>query len=160
MNSSVKSPMKQGILLLFISVLIFSGCKNDKGPDVSSIKVDLEVNRFEKDFFAVDTNNIYPSLLSLAKKYPAFMPDFLTNIMGLPPVTDTSTAALGAIKIFKKNNRQIYDFSQRPFRCTHDRESEVVSALKHVRCYFPEYKLPTRLTTFIGPMDALFQGSL
>src|SRR6476620_4293706 len=143
MNSSVKSPMKQGILLLFISVLIFSGCKNDKGPDVSSIKVDLEVNRFEKDFFAVDTNNIYPSLLNLAKKYPAFMPDFLSNIMGLRPISDTSTMELAAIKGFFKDYRPVYDSSQRLFRSTDDIESEIVSALKHIRYYFPEYKLPT-----------------
>src|SRR5437868_5727402 len=108
-KGSFNASMKPGLLLLILLVIIFFGCMNDKGPDVSSIKVELEVNRFEKDFFAVDTNNIYPSLLAVAKKYPAFMPDFLTNIMGLPPVSDTSTAALGAIKGFLKDYRPIFD---------------------------------------------------
>ncbi|MEO8583763.1 MAG: hypothetical protein ABI415_08195, partial [Flavitalea sp.] len=31
--------------------------------------------------------------------------------------------------------------------------------LKHVKYYFPTYKLPTRLITFIGPMDAYFEAS-
>src|SRR6478609_9868195 len=106
-KGSVNASMKQGLLLLITLIIIFSGCKNDKGPDVSSIKVDLEVNRFEKDFFAVDTNNIYPSLLNLAKKYPAFMPDFLSNIMGLRPISDTSTMELAAIKGFLKDYRPV-----------------------------------------------------
>jgi hypothetical protein len=152
--------MKQGILLLIISVLIITGCKNNKGPDVSSIKVDLEVARFEKDFFAIDTNRIYPSLVALTKKYPGFMPDYVNNIMGLRPIADTSVTELAAIKGFLKDYRPVYDSSQRVFRSMDDMESDLVSALKHVRYYFPEYKLPTRVITFIGPMDALFQGSL
>jgi hypothetical protein len=152
--------MKQVILLLIISVLIFPGCKQGDGPDVSGIKVDLQVDRFEKDFFAVDTSQLYPSLMTLARKYPAFLPDFLTNIMGLPPVRDTSMMELAAIKGFLRDYRPVYDSSQRLFRSTDDIESELEDALKHVRYYFPEYKLPTRVTTFIGPMDALFQGSV
>src|SRR6476660_1863590 len=158
MKACVKSRVKN-ILLLSLMIAVLAGCKG-KGPDVSSIKAELTVDRFEKDFFALDTNQLYPSMLKLAKKYPGFLPDFLTNIMGLPPISDTSTMALAAIKGFLKDYRPVYDSAQRTFRSTDDLESELTLALKHIRYYFPEYKLPTRVTTFIGPMDALFQGSL
>jgi len=159
MKGPVRSFVKN-IQLFSLLVLMFTACKSKQGPDVSAIKVDLAIERFEKDFFALDTNQLYPSMMNLAKKYPAFLPDFLTHIMGLPPVTDTSSAALEAIKGFLKDYRPIYDSSLKTFSSESAFKAELTEALRHVRYYFPEYTLPTRLTTFIGPMDAIFQGSV
>ncbi len=38
-------------------------------------------------------------------------------------------------------------------------EKAVREGLQHVKYYFPGYKLPTQLITFIGPMDAYAQGA-
>jgi hypothetical protein len=38
-------------------------------------------------------------------------------------------------------------------------EKEIIKGLKHVKYYFPSYTLPAKLITFIGPMDAYFEGS-
>jgi hypothetical protein len=38
-------------------------------------------------------------------------------------------------------------------------EQDIVDGLKHVKYYFPSYRLPQKLITFIGPMDAYFEGS-
>jgi len=62
--------MKKLLIVLLLTALFFS-CKNDDTPDVSNIKVNLAVHRFEKDFFAIDTNNILDELQRLRIKYPA-----------------------------------------------------------------------------------------
>ena len=43
--------VKTCILFLFI-IVFFAGCRSSDTPDVSDIKVNLETQRFEKDFFA------------------------------------------------------------------------------------------------------------
>lgn len=160
MEGAVYHRMKKLLFVVSIMAVACAACKDSKGPDVSSVKIDLEVKRFEKDFFALDTGRLYPSMLQLAKKYPVFLPDFLTNILGLPLVSDTSSQSLDAIRKFIADYRPVYDSAQVRFRDIDEPEASVREALKHVRYYFPNYVLPKELITFIGPMDAIFQGSI
>ncbi len=46
------------------------------------IKVELKVQRFEKDFFSIDSNNILNEMQRLRIKYPAFINDFTQQILG------------------------------------------------------------------------------
>src|SRR5262245_40844062 len=84
----VLSIMKKAGLALVIIVTLFS-CKDKNSPDVSGIDVNLKLERFEQDFFALDTNNTMNSLVNLDNKYPNFLGDFLQNILELPPFSDT-----------------------------------------------------------------------
>ncbi len=45
-------------------------------------KLNLQLQRFEKDFFALDTSQIDASLQKLQTKYPDFLQDFIYNILG------------------------------------------------------------------------------
>ena len=56
------------------------GCNTKQHlPNVSGIKIAIQVNRFDKDLFSIDTNNIPASLSTLEQKYPNFLKDFLTK---------------------------------------------------------------------------------
>ena len=62
-----------------IAFLLFSCKTGDDTPDVSHIKVDLQVQRFEKDFFSADTNNVDAAMEQLHRQYPVFLQDFVFN---------------------------------------------------------------------------------
>lgn len=151
--------MKRLIVFFSFSTILFA-CKQSDGPDVSGINVNLQVQRFEQDFFAVDTNNLMPSLDRLYQKYPNFLGDFMANILGLPPVSDTNGQVQMAIRKFISDYRPVKDSADKVFKNLEDVQEEVIDGLKHVKYYFPNYKLPQKLTTFIGPMDAFFEGSM
>lgn len=146
-------------LVLLLMVCLFA-CKDKEGPDVSEIKVELTTERFERDFFAADTNNLSASLDRIYQKYPGFFIDFSQNILGLPPIKDSGTQVLTAIKQFLRDYRPIYDSVNKTFNDISDYEEEITDGLRHVKHYFPTYETPKKLITFIGPMDAFFQGSL
>lgn len=148
------------IFPVFITVLLLYGCKTDKTPDVSGIKVDLQVNRFEKDFFAIDTTNLLPALHELQTRYPGFMNDFVQNILGLPPLSDTSRDVQNAIKKFLSDYRSVKDSCDKIFSSLDNTEKDLEDALRYVKYYFPQYKTPSQLISFIGPMDAYFEGSM
>jgi hypothetical protein len=151
--------MKNLIPVLLFATLLFS-CRNNDGPDVSGIKINLETQRFEKDFFSIDTINILPSLQSLNAKYPTFLADFMQNILGLPPVHDTSTSTLNAIRRFISDYRPLRDSVETTFKDFGTVEQDIVKSLQYVKYYFPNYQIPRKIITFIGPMDAYFEGSL
>ena len=65
-----------------------AGCGHRNKPDVSGIKADATIARFDKDFFAADTSHIIQSLDAVQKKYPWFFTDFIQNIV-IGGTTDT-----------------------------------------------------------------------
>ena len=67
---------------MFVSIAI--ACNhNNNTPDVSRIKIDVKLDRFEKSFFQVDSNNVAPGLTKVATGFPDFYPDFMQNILGV-----------------------------------------------------------------------------
>lgn len=140
-------------LLLLAGVVIFflsCGSKRKNLPDVSHIKVPFEIKRFDKDLFALDTANLDAALTKLQERYPSFLNDYLYNILALPPQEDSTLVML---KRFLHEYRPVYDSVQLRFENLKSLEKELVRALQYTRYYFPSYKQPDALTTFVGPIE-------
>ncbi len=133
---------------------MISSCKGRKVPDVSGIKVHLQLQRFERDFFSIDTNHIDESLQQLHQKYPSFLQDFIFNILALPPQPDSASAVDQEVKAFISSYTPLNDSAKKLFADVSATEKEVTRGLQFVKYYFPSYKLPTRLITFIGPINS------
>ncbi len=138
-------------VLLFIVVV---SCGKRKDPDVSNINIDLQLQRFDQDFFSIDTANVDVSLQKLHQKYPGFLQDFVFNILALPAHPDSVGAVEKGIKEFIRSYKPIKDSSDKVFTDFSKIESVVKSGLKHVKYYFPQYKIPGKLITFIGPINS------
>lgn len=133
-----------------IAITLFA-CKNKKpAPDVSNIKVDVQLKRFDKDLFSIDTNNIEASLNKLHNDYGSFLNDYLYNIMVLPPQPDSVAMK---IKMFLHDYRFVYDTAQKSFSDFDDEFNQIKEGLQYVKYYFPGYKTPATVTTFIGPVE-------
>ncbi|TDH26074.1 hypothetical protein EXU57_11275 [Segetibacter sp. 3557_3] len=139
------------LLLLFCCV---SACKNRNLPDVSGIKVNLPLQRFEQDFFAIDTTNINVALEQLNQKYPGFLQDFIFNILALPAEPDSISAVENGVRSFISSYREIKDTSDIVFRDLEGINKSIEEGLKYVKYHFPTYKLPAKLITFIGPINS------
>lgn len=152
--------MQKWFYTVIIAFTGFMACTgNKKIPDVSHIKVNLNVQRFEQDFFAIDTNNIAAGILRLQQKYPVFLPDFMQHILGLS-LTDAGGKSDTAIKMFLRDYRLVKDTASKIFSNFIAIEDEVKKGLQFTRYYFPSYHAPEKLITFVGPLDAVFQTSL
>ncbi|MCC6288372.1 MAG: hypothetical protein IT249_10850 [Chitinophagaceae bacterium] len=149
--------MRKTTITFLAAFLFFVSCKDGKQtPGVSGIKVNLQIQRFEKDFFAVDTNNIAASFPVLQQKYPVFFADFIQHILGVS-IAEGGSKADSAIKLFLRDYRVVKDTSDKVFADFSAIENEVKQGIRFAKHYFPEYKAPEKLITFIGPLDAIFQ---
>lgn len=141
--------MKQKLVIICL-VLFALSCQSKKHvPDVSGIKIPLQTERFEKDFFAVDTFHIDASLQKLNQQHPGFTQDFLFNILGSSP-DSASKDIRGFISSYQSMNKaaeeRIKDFT--------GIEQEIKKGFQFIHYYFPAYKLPQKLVTFIGPINS------
>jgi hypothetical protein len=135
------------ILVSLFAFFLFITCNNKKNiPDVSGINIDLGLQRFDEDLFAVDTNHTEKGLNAVNLKYPTLLPLFLQTIVG---VADTT-----GFKDFYRANKPVFDTSQNLYSNFEPVKKQVEQAFRYVKHYFPEYKLPATITTVVGPMNS------
>jgi hypothetical protein len=138
-------------LFVFAIFVLFISCNNEKNkPDVSDIKVDLRLERFEQTVFKIDTNDITSGLADLRNAYPRFYPFFMRDILQVNPM-DTSSFTI--IRTFLSSYRSINDSIQKKYKNLDWLKDELTTAFKYVKHYYPNYKVPNALT-YIASFDA------
>jgi hypothetical protein len=140
-------------MIKFLSIaatILFLSCNSaQKTPDISAIDVPLTTIRFEQSFFSIDTLRLDVSLQKLAGQEPLFTQDFLYNILATTPQT-----AAKDVPQFMSAYQSMYKQTSTQFASIKTEEDAIKQGLKYVKYYFPDYKLPTKLITFIGPINS------
>jgi hypothetical protein len=131
--------------------MLFIACNNEKNkPDVSNIKVDIKIARFEQAFFKIDTNNLNNSLSDLSKTFPRFYPVFIRDILQVNPM---DTTGFIIIKNFISGYRPINDSIQVKYKNLDWLKEELTDGFKYVKHYYPDYKVPG-IITYLASFDA------
>lgn len=142
MNPTVNTSMK-GFVFASLALILLS-CNNSTGkPDVSGVKVNAKIERFDQAFFSLDTNNLSGSLNELNKKYPAFLSlysEFLSPINFI--VHQQGKSFEEALRIYLRNIKPLYDEVQKQYSSLDDVQKNLQKDLKYVKHYFPSYKIP------------------
>ena len=143
------------VFVFLVSVCMFFSCNTgDKTPDVSNIKIDLTTQRFEQDLFTLDTANFAAQLDLLQAKYPSFGENFMSKILFCDPKWPADTV-VSYVHGFVNVYRQVYDTAEIVFKNFSPYEKEIKKGLQFVKYYFPDYKIPKKIITFIGPLDGI-----
>src|SRR6185312_4051125 len=153
--------MRKHLFPLFTALIFFS-CKSNKNiPDVSSIKINLETKRFEKDFFAIDTMKVAESMRSILQKYPDFFPLYTANILGLDldSLLIPNNAQDQAVRMFIHDYKPLKDSSDLLYKNFSKETDAIKQGLQFVKYYFHDYKIPESVINFIGPINANFETS-
>jgi hypothetical protein len=143
------------IKFTFISALFFLAACNNRSadPDVSGIRVEIPVTRFDQDIFSADTVAIQKSVSAFSSRYPDLFPIFSKNILGLNAETEEA-----GWRMFLRQNRFLFDSVNQVYRNFNEQKSGFEKAFRFVKYYFPEYKIP-ELATIVGPPDAFARNA-
>jgi hypothetical protein len=101
----------------------------------------------------LDSNNIVPGLYRLSKQYPYFTGDFIGNILGAGPLSDTSRLAFLAARQFLVSYLPVKDSLEQKYQRMDWLEKELTKGFRFVKYYFPGYHLPQNVVAYIGPFD-------
>ncbi|MEO6488962.1 MAG: DUF2268 domain-containing putative Zn-dependent protease [Ferruginibacter sp.] len=140
------------LLISFLLAPLFFSCTQKKAPDVSDIKISLTTHRFEKDLFSLDTSKLASQLDQLIAKYPSFGENFLSTILNTDPRWTPDSAAM-YVRGFITAYRQVFDSSEKVFADFSPFEKQIQNGLQFVHYYFPAYREPHNIITYIGPLD-------
>ncbi len=144
--------MRIVFVFLIASCLFFSCTNGNKAPDISHIKVELTTMRFEQDLFGLDTSGFTANLDILISKYPSFGENFLSTILNTEsgwPADSAADYVHGFITAYK----QVYDSAEKVFKDFTPYQNEIKKGLQYAKYYFPQFKEPKKVITYIGPLD-------
>lgn len=149
--------MKKIFAALALSAVIVS-CKNndEKKPDISQVKAEVNILRFDRDFFNLDTLQAAASLQKLQQQYPSFAQNFFefyTPIgMHARQGAPLETVVTGYIRSIKP----MYDILAKKYSDLSWLEKELSLAFRYTKHYFPSFKQPVVISTVeaLSPDDA------
>lgn len=143
---------KYFLFALFLAGWIISGCGGRKHiPDVSHIPVDVAIQRFDKEFFRIDTNNVPGQLKLLEKAYPHFAPTYFSQILNFGPLSDTNRLMPVQVRNFLANKdfRALQDSVEAHFSNMKPLEAELTQAFRLTKYYVPRFNAP-KVVSFIS----------
>ncbi len=140
------------IVVLAITLFLFSCTNADKIPDISHIKINLTTDRFEKKLFDTSASSLTAYLQRLESSNPSFTATYLKTILNADPQWPSDTTA-AFVNGFVKAFRPVYDSAEKIFNDFSPYETEIKKGLQFVKHYFPGYKVPEKIITYIGPLD-------
>lgn len=146
--------LRGGLGVLLVLTIFFTSCRSDKEtniPDVSDIKIDLNLTRFEQLLLA-DTMIEASGIRKLMDTYPAFANVYFNHVMpGAEDIlaTDDSEARMQDIQAWIRHprTRWLYDTVQTIFPDVEKVKEDLTSAFKYAKYYFPEKATPRIFTT-------------
>jgi hypothetical protein len=144
--------MRSVFPIIAVALLLSSCNSKEKGPDVSGIKINLTTERFERNLFDTSQNNLAAYLVKLQSNSPSFTTTFITRILNADPSWPTDSIA-GYVNGFIHAYRPVYDSVEILFKDFGKYEKEIGKGLQYVKAYFPQYKVPGKIITYIGPAD-------
>ena len=135
--------VKQHIFTLIVFVTLFSCKPNPLKVNISDIKTEIEVVRFDKELFDVNSADTLNSLTALSNKYPEFFDLFTYKVIQIGGIGDslfpdgmklflTDTMILDVKKLV---DDEFSDFDKI--------EKQLKKAFKYFQYHFPEKDLPT-----------------
>ena len=138
-------PQRYYLFFILSISLFFANCnKNNKILDLSSIDLEIDINRYEKKFFALDSNNLIFSLQELRKEDSVFFDFYTIQVMRFGKITDTVSPVILSIDEFltNKNVQELRDIVNNTFSNLAPLKIELTAALKYFKYYFPNKQIP------------------
>jgi hypothetical protein len=165
--------IKSGLQVLVGLTVFISACSSDKKtniPDVSDIRVDLDITRFEQ-LLLKDTLMDAAGVRKLMQEHPAFSEVYFNHVV--PGSEDMLAGTDEEIRmqnvqawIRHPRTRWLYDTVQQIFPDISGLKEDLTTAFKYARYYFPQKETPRIYTTisdfgyfpFVYAEDSLRDG--
>jgi hypothetical protein len=146
-NSKTTPPIFTAVVCL--SLLFFFSCnKGNPAPDVSHIKADVAIQRFDRDFFAMDTTRLQPSLQQLEQKYPAFLPLYFKFFAPVREIARQQNLTFNeALLLYLNFINPLASAAEKKLGNLNHVEEGLQKNLRYVKYYFPSFSIPTVLTS-------------
>ena len=142
-----------GIFFIILLFSLFSCTKQNRFSTVDLSNVDVvpvQIERFDLDFFAIDTTDVTPSIVALREKYGTFWDLYIRRVIGNRFFSEEEI-----IVQFLTDPvvRDFYTDCIAKYTNLSDLEAVFTTAFKYVKYYFPDIIIPDMYAHVSGLQD-------
>lgn len=141
---------------MFIT-LITSCKKNHYKVNTSSIKVNIEIKRLEKDLFTLSPDEILAKLPSIKQRYKGFLPLF-SYVINTGDINETSFGDMLVRFCTDKQNNDVYAMTMKLYPDVNKIKEQLQEAFRHYIYYFPGRRVPSVYTCITGFNNSIIIG--
>ncbi len=144
-NKSIK------VLLFTLLTLCVFSCKSNQSkplPDVSDINVDVKIQHFERDLFALTPDNFEAQHSKLLSEYPNFYPFFCNTLMEWGKIDSLEKEVLQFVQ--HPDIAGVYDTVAQKYSAMETIEDDLVTAFKYAKHYLPNTPIPQKVVTYLS----------
>ncbi len=147
--NSYFSTLKPLITLVLLSTILSCG-NNPLDVDVSDIKVELKLKRFDQDLFNYPNGITAESVSELNAKYGLFFQDFTQSVISIGSPKNPNL--FYQLNDFSKDSyiNEIKGDADKYYTDFSPYKTELEEAFKHYKYYFPKKKTPEVITYISG----------
>lgn len=145
----MKIRYKVAIFFLLVMQCFVSCKRNSYKVRVSSIKVDIEIKRLEKDLFSINPEEIPVRVPELKNKYDRFLQLF-SYVINTGEISDQSFGDNLAGFCTDKQNNDVYSMTMKLYPDLKTVETSIEDAFRHYLYYFPDKIVPQVYSCITG----------
>ena len=135
---------KFNLFFIGLIVFVFFACKhNPLKVDISGIKNNIEIVRFDNELFAIQQNDTLNEIANLSNKYPDFFNLFTYRIIRIGGIGEEQFPDLLMQFINDTMIVNVKNLVDKEFANFHKTEKQINKAFKYYQFHFPEKELPT-----------------
>lgn len=131
-------------------LLIFSCKPKNDIPDVSHINMEVHIQRFEKDLFALNPSSIEQEIPTLASDYPDFFDLYSAKVIEIGKKTNPAFPEYLKLFITDYINYQVYEKVLEKYPYLEELEDKLTNGFKYYNYYFPEKPVPRMVSCISG----------
>ncbi|WP_345954987.1 gliding motility lipoprotein GldB [Mucilaginibacter sp. PAMB04168] len=136
---------------LFLAATLITACEQDKNKvDISNIKLEVHIERFDHDFDMLRTRPMPQQVTVLQKKYGDFYQDYIERILEVGNIADTSYFADLRQVVSGKPYMDLKHEVDSVYPNLDKQEEGLTDAFKRIKYYFPAKQLPKVYAYFSG----------
>lgn len=138
----------------FFLILAITSCRESstiQRPDVSDIAVEVKIERFDQELGNLQPGDILNKNRKWQQQYGEFYTDFMVQMLKIGSPKDSVNVQKQLQYILQQ--KEFNDLSaavQKKYPSMSQYEKEISQALRYIKYYFPEYKIPRFITYFSG----------
>lgn len=139
-------------VFLFSLLLLALSCQNSKKlPDVSALKKDIKIERFDQEFSAMDSASILNMNRKFQQEYGNFYSDYMIYMLEAGDPKDTvKIKNIMETVLGTRDFHELIKSVAEKFPTLKTQEKDLSDAFAYLNYYFPKYDIPRLISFYSG----------
>ena len=137
------------VFLLVGFSLCITSCSRSNEPDISGIKLNIKIERFDKSMERLTAGNVAQLAPQLENQYDWFYADYIQNMLAVGSMADTNYYQNLRTVLENPDYKALAKAVADTYPSLTKQEAELTDAFKRMKYYFPKQKTP-RFISFLS----------